>query len=109
MGLHARRHARLFPAREAHRQRWTRSAGKFRLHQRFSGSGSKRGRTDEASAVHAGLSPLVSGVTRFTRGALAAGGLAALWGWATTRLIAWSLFRRSRLRATGAPAQPTDS
>jgi Protein of unknown function (DUF2937) len=42
-------------------------------------------------------------------GALAAGGLAALWGWATTRLVAWSLFRRSRLRAAGAPAQPADS
>ena len=32
-------------------------------------------------------------------GALTAGGLAALWGWAATRLVAWPLGRRSRLRA----------
>src|SRR6202453_291196 len=32
-------------------------------------------------------------------GALTAGGLAALWGWAATRLIAWPLSRRSRLGA----------
>jgi MFS superfamily sulfate permease-like transporter len=31
-------------------------------------------------------------------GALTAGGLAALWGWAATRLIAWPFSRRSRLR-----------
>ena len=33
-------------------------------------------------------------------GALTAGGLAALWGWAATRLIAWPLSRRSRLGAS---------
>jgi Protein of unknown function (DUF2937) len=32
-------------------------------------------------------------------GALTAGGLAALWGWAATRLVAWPFARRSRLRA----------
>jgi hypothetical protein len=32
-------------------------------------------------------------------GALAADGLAALWGWAAARLIAWPFSRRSRLRA----------
>jgi hypothetical protein len=32
-------------------------------------------------------------------GALAAAGLAAFWGWAATRLIAWPFSRRSRLRA----------
>ena len=38
-------------------------------------------------------------------GALMAGGLAALWGWAATRLIAWPFHRRSRLRAAvAAPA-----
>jgi hypothetical protein len=31
-------------------------------------------------------------------GALTAGGLAALWGWMTTRLIAWPFSRRTRLR-----------
>ena len=31
-------------------------------------------------------------------GTLAAGGLAALWGWAATRLVAWPFSRRSRLR-----------
>src|ERR1700733_13375432 len=31
-------------------------------------------------------------------GALTPGGLAALWGWAATRLIAWLFSRRSRLR-----------
>jgi hypothetical protein len=35
-------------------------------------------------------------------GALTAGGLAALWGWATTRLVAWPFSRRSRLRAARA-------
>jgi hypothetical protein len=35
-------------------------------------------------------------------GALTAGGLAALWGWAATRLIAWPFNRRSRLRAVRA-------
>jgi Protein of unknown function (DUF2937) len=35
-------------------------------------------------------------------GALMAGGLAALWGWAATRLIAWPFRRRSRLRAARA-------
>ncbi|HEY6519745.1 MAG TPA: DUF2937 family protein [Roseiarcus sp.] len=32
-------------------------------------------------------------------GALTTGGLAALWGWAATRLVAWLLGRHSRLRA----------
>ena len=32
-------------------------------------------------------------------GALTAGGFAAFWGWAATRLIAWPFSRRSRLRA----------
>jgi hypothetical protein len=35
-------------------------------------------------------------------GGLTAGGLAALWGWAATRLIAWPFIRRSRLRAARA-------
>ena len=35
-------------------------------------------------------------------GALTAGGLAALWGWAAARLIAWPFSRRSRLRAASA-------
>jgi hypothetical protein len=35
-------------------------------------------------------------------GALTAGGLAALWGWAATRLVAWPFSRRSRLRAARA-------
>jgi Protein of unknown function (DUF2937) len=35
-------------------------------------------------------------------GALTAGGLAALWGWAATRLIAWPFRRRSSLRAARA-------
>jgi Protein of unknown function (DUF2937) len=34
--------------------------------------------------------------------ALTAGGLAALWGWAATRLVAWPFGRRSRLRAARA-------
>jgi hypothetical protein len=38
-------------------------------------------------------------------GALMAGGLAALWGWAATRLIAWPFSRRSRLRAARAQSQ----
>ena len=37
-------------------------------------------------------------------GALTAGGLAALWGWAATRLVAWPFSRRS-LRAGRAPSQ----
>jgi hypothetical protein len=32
-------------------------------------------------------------------GALTSGGLAALWGWAARRLIAWPFSRRSRPRA----------
>jgi Protein of unknown function (DUF2937) len=39
--------------------------------------------------------------------ALAAGGLAALWGWAATRLLAWP-FRRPRLRAARAQSEPAD-
>ncbi len=35
-------------------------------------------------------------------GAVTAGGLAALWGWAAARLIAWPFSRRSRLRAARA-------
>jgi hypothetical protein len=35
-------------------------------------------------------------------GALTSGGLAALWGWAATRLIAWPFSRRSGLRAARA-------
>ena len=35
-------------------------------------------------------------------GALTAGGLAALWGWAATRLIAWPFSRRTRLRVARA-------
>jgi len=42
-------------------------------------------------------------------GALAAGGLAALWGWAVTLLIAWPFRRRSRLRAARPPPQATDA
>jgi hypothetical protein len=42
-------------------------------------------------------------------GALAAGGLAALWGWAATLLIAWPLRRRSRLRAPRAPSEAADA
>jgi Protein of unknown function (DUF2937) len=38
-------------------------------------------------------------------GALMAGGLAALWGWAATRLIAWPFGRRARLRAARPPSQ----
>jgi Protein of unknown function (DUF2937) len=38
-------------------------------------------------------------------GALTAGGLAALWGWAATRLVAWPLSRRSQLRDGRAPSQ----
>ena len=38
-------------------------------------------------------------------GALTAGGLAALWGWAATRLIAWPFSRRSRLRAARAQSR----
>jgi hypothetical protein len=41
-------------------------------------------------------------------GALLAGGLAALWGWAATLLIVWP-FRRSRRRAARAPAQAADA
>ena len=39
-------------------------------------------------------------------GALTAGGLAALWGWAATRLIAWPLSRRPRLSASAQPRAP---
>jgi hypothetical protein len=42
-------------------------------------------------------------------GALMAGGLAALWGWAATLLIVWPFRRRSRRRATRAPAEAADS
>jgi Protein of unknown function (DUF2937) len=35
-------------------------------------------------------------------GGLTAGGLAALWGWAAARLVAWPFSRRSRLRAARA-------
>jgi hypothetical protein len=42
-------------------------------------------------------------------GALAAGGLAALWGWAATLLIAWPLRRRFRLRAPRARSQAADA
>jgi hypothetical protein len=35
-------------------------------------------------------------------GALTAGGLAAFWGWAATRIVAWPFSRRSRLRAARA-------
>ncbi len=38
-------------------------------------------------------------------GALTAGGLAAVWGWAATRLIAWPFTRRSRLRAAAARSE----
>ena len=38
-------------------------------------------------------------------GALTAGGLAALWGWAATRLVAWPFNRRSRLRAARAQSR----
>jgi Protein of unknown function (DUF2937) len=41
-------------------------------------------------------------------GALMAGGLAALWGWAATLLIVWP-FRRSRRRAARAAAQAADA
>jgi Protein of unknown function (DUF2937) len=37
-------------------------------------------------------------------GALTAGGLAALWGWAATRLIAWPFSRRAR-RTPDSPAR----
>jgi hypothetical protein len=42
-------------------------------------------------------------------GALTAGGLAALLGWAATRLIAWPFNRRSRLRAPRAPSQAANA
>jgi Protein of unknown function (DUF2937) len=42
-------------------------------------------------------------------GALMAGGLAALWGWAATRLIAWPFGRRSRLRAVRASSQAANA
>ena len=41
--------------------------------------------------------------------ALAAGGLAALWGWAATLLIAWPFRRRSRLRAARPPSRAADA
>ena len=40
-----------------------------------------------------------------TLGALAAAGLAALWGWAATHLIAWPFRRRSALRAARAQSR----
>ena len=42
-------------------------------------------------------------------GALTAGGLAALGGWAATRLIAWPFSRRSRLRAMRAPSRAANA
>ena len=42
-------------------------------------------------------------------GALTAGGLAALWGWAAARLIAWPFSRRSRLRAASAQSGTTNA
>ena len=42
-------------------------------------------------------------------GALTAGGLAALWGWAATRLIAWPFSRRSRLRAARLKSQAANA
>jgi hypothetical protein len=42
-------------------------------------------------------------------GALTAGGLAALWGWAATRLIAWPFRRRSRLRAARLKSQEANA
>jgi hypothetical protein len=44
-----------------------------------------------------------------TLGALAAAGLAAFWGWATTHLIAWPFRRRSRLRAMRPPSGAANS
>jgi hypothetical protein len=38
-------------------------------------------------------------------GALTAGGLAALWGWAAARLVAWPFSHRSRRRAASAQSQ----
>ena len=42
-------------------------------------------------------------------GALVAGSLAALWGWAATLLIAWPFRRRSRLRAARAQSRGADA
>jgi Protein of unknown function (DUF2937) len=42
-------------------------------------------------------------------GALTAGVLAALWGWAATRLIAWPFRRRPRLRATRAQSEAANA
>jgi hypothetical protein len=42
-------------------------------------------------------------------GALTAGGLAALWGWAAARLIAWPFGRRSRLRAASVESRAADA
>jgi hypothetical protein len=42
-------------------------------------------------------------------GALTAGGLAALWGWAATRLIAWPFNRHSRLRAASAQSRAANT
>jgi Protein of unknown function (DUF2937) len=42
-------------------------------------------------------------------GALTAGGLAALWGWAATRLVAWPLSRRSRLAAANTQSRATNT
>lgn len=42
-------------------------------------------------------------------GALTAGSLPALWGWAAARLIAWPFSRRSRLGATSAQSGTTNA
>ena len=42
-------------------------------------------------------------------GALTAGGLAAFWGWAATRLIAWPFSLRSRLRAARLKSQAANA
>jgi hypothetical protein len=42
-------------------------------------------------------------------GALTAGGLAAFWGWAATRLIAWPFSRRSRRRAARLKSQAANA
>jgi Protein of unknown function (DUF2937) len=42
-------------------------------------------------------------------GALMAGGLAALWGWAATRLIAWPFSRRSHPAAAGARSRAANT
>jgi hypothetical protein len=42
-------------------------------------------------------------------GALTAGGLAALWGWAATRLVAWPFSRRFRLGAARAQSRTANT